>query len=59
MGAQTPEESHLRSDDLRLRPRARISAAVRTSPGFPDVEKELVAEAEVSEASSVRLTQLP
>jgi hypothetical protein len=45
-------------DDLRLGPCARISAAVRACPGFPDVDKELMAKAEVGKSPPLRLAQL-
>ena len=45
-------------DNLLLGPGARISAAVRACPGLPNAEKELMAQAEVGQASPVRLAQL-
>src|SRR5215831_1824598 len=43
--------------DLRLRTGASITATVRASSGFPNIDKELVAQAEVRQASPVRLAQ--
>ena len=44
--------------NVRLGTGASISAAVCTYPGFPDVNKELMAQAEVRKASPLRLAQL-
>jgi hypothetical protein len=45
--------------DIRLRTCTRISVAVGAFPGFSDVDKELMAEAEVGKASPFCLAQLP
>jgi hypothetical protein len=45
-------------DNLLLGPGARISAAVRACSRLANVEKELMAQAEVGKASPVRLAQL-
>ena len=44
--------------NVRLRTCASIAATVCTSPGFPNVNKELMAQAEVRKASPLRLAEL-
>jgi hypothetical protein len=44
--------------DIRLGTCANISIAVRAFPGFPNVDKKLMAKAEVGKASPLRLAQL-
>jgi hypothetical protein len=44
--------------DIRLGTGAKVSGPIRAWPGFSNVDKELVAQAEVGEASSLCLAQL-
>src|SRR5262245_59767152 len=44
--------------NVRLGPCASIAAAVCPSPGFPNVNKKLMAQAEVCKASPLHLTKL-
>jgi hypothetical protein len=46
-------------DNLRPGSGASLSAAIHSSPGLPNAEKELMAQAEIGHTPPVRLTQLP